>query len=441
MALIDLASWRPKSNEFVLSYRYPETNLSTNTQLIVHESQEAFFFSKGQLMGKFGPGKHTLSTENLPLLRNLFGIPFGGKNPFTAEVWIVNKLMPTNLTWSSGKMSIQDVDYQTQLPLVASGQYGIQLVDGERFLINMVGTKDVFSEHDLASHVQGEFSTKVKSAVLQFMIQNNVGFKRISAYLDQLSEYLKQQVSGYWSQYGLNLTKFYVSSIDIDTSDANGRRVSEAIAQQSSMSITGHTWQQEQAFNMANNAVDGMTNNMNGGGLLGGLAAMSMLGGMGGGGMMSGGMMNPAYNQPTFGGNGQQPTMPQGGGMAMPGANMSAGAARLIYCANCSKKRSTAERFCPNCGSEYHPCPRCGADNNPNARRCVSCGQSLQGAMASGGSAPVCMSCGTPLAPGSKFCPNCGTPCGATDSDACPRCGNKMGAAAKFCPICGYKRG
>ena len=91
MALIDCASWKPQSDEFVFAYRFPQTNLSTYTQLIVYESQEAFLFSKGRLMGKFGPGKHTLDTENLPILRSLFGIPFGGKNPFTAEIWIVNK--------------------------------------------------------------------------------------------------------------------------------------------------------------------------------------------------------------------------------------------------------------------------------------------------------------------------------------------------------------
>ena len=62
MALIDCASWKPKSNEFVFAYRFPQTNLSTYTQLIVYESQEALLFSKGQLMGKFGPGKHTLDT-------------------------------------------------------------------------------------------------------------------------------------------------------------------------------------------------------------------------------------------------------------------------------------------------------------------------------------------------------------------------------------------
>ena len=116
MAIIDLVKWTPDRGEMLYAYRFPETNLSTYTQLVVYESQQALLFSKGQLLGKFGPGKHTLNTENLPILRSLFGIPFGGKNPFTAEVWYVNLLQPANLEWETGSMSIHDADYQTQLP-------------------------------------------------------------------------------------------------------------------------------------------------------------------------------------------------------------------------------------------------------------------------------------------------------------------------------------
>ena len=74
MAFIDLVRWVPNGDK-VYAWRFPHTNLSTMTQLVVQESQEAIFFSKGQIVGKFGPGKHTLTTENLPLLRSLYGIP------------------------------------------------------------------------------------------------------------------------------------------------------------------------------------------------------------------------------------------------------------------------------------------------------------------------------------------------------------------------------
>ena len=69
MAIIDLVQWSPQGNRTIYAWKFPETNLSTYTQLIVQESQEAILFSKGQIVGKFGPGKHTLNTENLPILR------------------------------------------------------------------------------------------------------------------------------------------------------------------------------------------------------------------------------------------------------------------------------------------------------------------------------------------------------------------------------------
>ncbi|MBP5771459.1 MAG: SPFH domain-containing protein [Bacteroidaceae bacterium] len=431
MALIDCAKWKPQGDEFVFAYRYPQTNLSTYTQLIVYESQEALLFSKGQLMGKFGPGKHTLDTENLPLLRSLFDIPFGGKNPFTAEVWIVNKLYPANLSWSVKNMALHDVDYQTMLPLRAMGQYGIQVSDSEKFLIKMVGTKDEFTEADMLSQAYGEFASKAKSAIIQFMTAQKVGFKSVSAYLDNLSGYIKTALLPFWQEYGLSMTKFYITEISIDTSTEEGRKISEALASQASMSITGHSWQQEQMFGMANNAVDQIGNASGNGGLLAGLMAINMMGGGGMGGTIAGGMMQPHTNQPTFGG-------PQAGGFRpgdMPQRGAAPAAAREVYCANCSKKHLTTERFCPHCGAEYHPCPNCGADNLLTARRCVSCGTPLQ---ANAGAR--CQSCGAPITPGSVFCSQCGAQQNTvSDGYQCTRCGALVPPTSRFCPKCGQK--
>ena len=435
MALIDFARWKPDGDdEFVFAYRYPQTNLSTYTQLVVYESQEALLFSKGQLIGKFGPGKHTLDTENLPILRSLFGIPFGGKNPFTAEVWIVNKLFPSNLSWSIENMAVHDADYQTMLPLMAKGQYGIQVSDSEKFLIKMVGTKDTFTESDMLSQAYGEFASKSKSAIIQFMSSQGVGYKSISAHLDSLSEYIKSHLLPFWQDYGLTMTRFYVNEISIDTRTPEGKKISDAIASQASMSITGHSWQQEQMFGMANNAVDQIGNASGGNGLLAGIMAMNMMGGNGMGGGMASGMMQTHNNQPTFGG-GQQGMAMQQGNMAMPQSNMQSGV-KEVYCANCSRKHLTTERFCPHCGSEYNPCPKCGSDNPKNARRCVSCGTPLQQA---GGMMARCSSCGAPLSPGAAFCPQCGAQQTLVSGFTCPRCGAVIPPTSKFCPKCGQK--
>lgn len=197
------------------------------------------------------------------------------------------------------------------------------------------------------------------------------------------------------------------------------------------MSITGHSWQQEQMFGMANNAVDQIGNARGGNGLIAGLMAMNMMGGGGMGGGMSAGLMQTHNSQPTFSGA-QNPGM-QANVQPQQGFNVGA---KEIYCANCSKKHLTTERFCPHCGSEYNPCPKCGSDNPKNARRCVSCGTPLQQA----GVTSVCRSCGAPLAPGAAFCAQCGAQQVPVQSgNVCPRCGASIPPTSRFCPKCGQK--
>lgn len=423
MAIINCVSWNPQGNDIVFAYKYPHNNLSTYTQLIVNESQVALLFSKGELMGKFGPGKHTLNTENIPILRNLFGIPFGGKNPFTAQIWFVNLIETFSIPWSLRKLAIHDPDYQTNLPLEIDGQYGLRVTDPEKFIIKMVGTRNIFTQTDLTDQFEGEFTTKAKSAVVNFMIQNKVGYKSISAYLDEISNLLRFHLNSFWKDMGIELTKFYVSNIDIDTSNPEGCKVKEAIATQSSMSITGHTWQQEQVFGTANNAINRISGGLSGGGILGGLMAINMMNNMSGG-LGGGSAMNPEFNQPTFG--------PRGG-IQNPAGTSGNGGVRMVYCSSCAKKFPSSMDYCPNCGNKYRPCPKCGSDNRKDARRCVNCGSPLAQASAQ------CPQCHAEVAAGNAFCPDCGHPL-AVGNNTCGRCGSQIPPSAKYCPRCGAKR-
>lgn len=399
MALIDLVRWDPGREQLdatgqqPFAYRFPETNLSTLTQLIVAESQEAVLFSKGQLVGKFGPGKHTLNTENLPVLRNLYGLPFGGKNPFSAEVWFVNKLVPLTIDWSTDGMMYQDPDYQTMVPIVARGRYGLRVDDAERFLIKLVGTAASFGAKELTNHFWGALVAKTKSVLLGHMQSQRIGIKSISAYLDPLSEHLRVSMRAFWEDFGFSLTGFYITAIEIDGSSEAGRRILDAMARQSAQVIGGYTWQQSQTFEVADKAIASM--GQGNGGLLGAVMMTNMMGGSGG-----------------IGGALMQPTAMAGQGQAAASGQVGSGgpaAGREVFCSNCSKKYSSGVKFCPHCGDPYLPCPRCGTDNDAKARRCISCGTAMapgQGQVQA--QAQGCTRCGASLAGNPTFCPQCG---------------------------------
>jgi membrane protease subunit (stomatin/prohibitin family) len=399
-SIIDLVKWEPNSkdqflsayfpNEQVYAWKFPATNLSTNTQLIVAESQEAVLFSKGQIIGKFGPGKYTLNTENLPILRNLFGIPFGGKNPFTAEVWFVNKLIPLNLDWTTDSMMYHDPDYQTMVPLLAKGRYGVKIFDAERFLIKLVGTTTTFSASQLTDNFYGATIAKTKSILLQFIMSNRIGIKSISAFLEGLSDTLRKSISAYWEDYGFQLISFYITTIEVDSNTDAGRAILKAMSQQSAQIIGGYTWQQSQVFELGDKAIDTVGSNNNQSGLLGAVIATNLMGNM----SVSGLLNTVSYKNQDNNSNVQPPVV----------------AVKEVYCSNCAKKFSSNMKFCPHCGDPYNGCPKCGADNDKNAKRCVSCGTSL-----------IAEAATTPATEGS-----------------CKRCGYKVGNAA-YCPNCGLK--
>lgn len=398
MAIIDLVEWQPQSND-IFAYRFPHDNLSTGTQLIVRESQEAVFFSKGQILGKFGAGKHTLTTENLPILRSLFGIPFGGKNPFTAEVWFVNKTAPLTIDWQTESMRILDPDYQAMIPLVAKGRYGLKVKDAERFLIKLVGTLTEFTSRQLTDHFMGPLIAKTNSSIVSYMSANRVGITQITAYLDQLSNFIGQPMKEFWEEYGFDLTGFYITSIDVDKTSPEGQKILDAISDRSAQGIAGYTWQQKQAYEMTNNAVSSSSNGM---GILGAAMMMGSFGNNNGGGMGQA-MMNPAFGQSAM----QQNAQPMNGGFG--GGQNPMQNKKEVFCSNCAKKYPTTSKFCPFCGDKYNPCPVCGSDNAENARRCVACGAALQGNMNAGEMGGNCCSrCGSPITSGIKFCANCG---------------------------------
>jgi membrane protease subunit (stomatin/prohibitin family) len=412
-AIIDLVKWDTRPEEKLFAWKFPETNLSTYTQLIVAESQEAVLFSKGQVVGKFGPGKHTLNTENLPILRTLYGIPFGGKNQFTAEIWYVNKLMPLNIDWITDSMIYHDPEYQTMVPLYAKGRYGIRVENAEKFLIKLVGTATTFTSTQLTDNFYGATVAKTKSTILQFIMSNKIGIKTISAYLDGLSESLRLSIASCWEDYGFQLINFYITTIEVDSNTDAGRMILKAMTQQSAQIIGGYTWQQSQVFELGDKAVDSIGKSNGQSSLLGAVLATNLMGNM-----VGGGLLNPvSYRNQEINTSIQSSVTNQ---------------VREVFCSNCAKKFSNNMNFCPHCGDPYTPCPKCGSDNDKDSKKCFSCGTNLSSIQKN------CSNCSSQLEDGASFCTKCGKPVEAKE-DCCQRCEHKLGNT-QFCSQCGFKK-
>ena len=368
-------------------WKHPCEDFNTTTQLIVHESQEAIFFMNGQALDLFGPGRHTLETQNIPLLRKFINIPTSGETPFHCEVYFINKTEQMAIKWGTdSKVQYVEPTYKFPLSIGASGEMALSVEDSRKLLVKLVGTEHVLDRNQLTTFFRAFLMTRVKTYIAQEMKASAINIFEIDESLEVFSKGIQTRLLGDFEEYGVTLNRFFVTTIVKPDGDPQYERFkelhfrqyadiveaklkqqtdviyaqteaqktvieSQALAQK--RATEGYTYQQERGFDVAERAAQnegvGEFTNM---GI--GLGVMSGIGGTVGG--MVGGAVNNAFT-----GIGTEP-------------------------------QTVSNAFCDNCGAKLTPC----------AAFCDECG-------APQSSPDTCSNCGFKFIKPGKFCPKCGT--------------------------------
>lgn len=430
MAIVDVIKY--DGNPDVFAWKYPNCELGTWSQLIVNESQEAILVKGGQVCDVFGAGRHTLETANIPLLNKLVNLPFGGRSPFSAEVWYINKIFSLDIKWgTSTPIQLQDPKYNVFIPIRAFGQFGIQIEDSKKFLLKIVGTLSQFDKATLLKFFRGVYLTKSKDAISSYLIHKNISILEINAYLDEISNYLQEKMAPVFADYGIKLTSFFVNDINVPEDDSAVVQLKKALAKRAEMDIVGYSYQQERSFD----TLEGAATNPNSmqGNLMGAGIGVGMGVGVGGviGQQFSGLTQNLNINETKICpkcklqiGLNERFCNHCGCDTTNPNQDKKESETHNIICAACGAKLNEATKFCPECGKKFNPCYMCKADLPDGATICTVCGTKLP---------TPCPQCGHLLKNNNKFCPECGY----SLVKKCKNCGNLLDSDTKFCPECG----
>ena len=372
-------------------WKHPAEDFNTNSQLIVHESQEAIFFLNGQPMDLFGSGRYTLETQNLPILRHVINLPTGGVSAFHCEVYFVNKVEQMAIPWGTdSRVQYMEPTYGFPISIGAGGEMSLRVADSKKLLVRLVGTECYLSREKLATYFRAFLMSRVKSYMAQTFKASTISVFEADEHLNDFSDALKTRLAPDFSEYGITLERFFVTRIVKPDGDAQYEKFKELhfrqyadireaklrqqvgiIDQQTETQkmiiesqglaqkrqIEGYDYQQERGFNVA----ERLAQNEGTGGFSNVGIGLGMMTGIGGAvGSTVGGMMTNAFSALN----------------APPHEN----------------SETIADQFCEECGAKLIPgmsfCDECGHPiSKPNS----------------------CIKCGYVFLRQSKFCPKCGT--------------------------------
>lgn len=377
-----------------LVWKNPIEDFNTTSVLVVDETHEALLVVNGNACDLFGPGRHTLETPNIPLVKRIINIPTDGKTSFPCKVFFINKVHQMDLTWGiPGEITLNDPVYDIFLHVGMCGNMNFQVMDSRKFMLKMVGFRDVFDAEGMVSKFRGIIKQYVKSYISKIMNVGKVSYFDMNENLFEISEVVREQLRPLFEDYGIDVLQFNIESITVPDEDFEA--VKKAKELRASRKIQGYTWQEERQMDIAQT-------------FAGNEGTMGNIGGAVGGFMLGG----------AFGG-----TVADIARSALSPDRIPAGNAP----GNAQGARSfDVTGFMENMGRGGQPAaePRMEAP----AKAPASAGGKF------------CPNCGHPLSPGAKFCEECGNKV-EQNSNVCAGCGYVFTSESKFCPECGMKRG
>ena len=449
-------------------WKHPCEDFNSMTQLIVHESQEAIFFMNGQALDLFGAGRHTLETQNVPLLGRLLNRITGNDSPFHCEVYFINKTVQMAVKWGTdSKVRFLDPNLGIPLEIGACGEMNLAVSDSRKLLLKLVGTMNGIAWGDngvgFTKSIQNCFrpliSTAVKTHLSNAIKSNNIDILEIDERLEQLSEIMRQSIIGGFEEYGLTIPQFYITNIALPENDPNFRRMKElhtislqtrmvqadalvksaqadadaqVIAARRKAVLEEETTSTEIARREAERDLIRAQAEAQAA-KMAGFAEAEVMAAKG-------------YNQKDVLSAEVQKAYAEGlgnmtingggsvaGDMIGLGVGMAAAGAVAPQLGEMFKGFGTSTAPTTPAQSESDAkCVKCGATLPQNAKFCLECGEKVLPPVPSG--MIVCPECGNTVAKG-KFCPECGH----KFITACPKCGAEVTSGAKFCLECGEK--
>ena len=411
----------------MLCTKVPCEDFNVGSQLIVAEYEEALFMKDGIIEEVFGPGKYTLTTENYPFLTKFMSrMLSGGVSAYNCKVYYINRSHHLELKWGTGTpIRVLDPMWGIEVHVQARGAYTVAVKDGKKFFLKMVGANMAADEKDIIKNFRTAFIQHITDEMADYLVSQDKEILVVCNKKKALADDMLPILNEILDEYGMELINFYIENIEIPEDDECMARIRELRIQR-----------QEKMFEREQSAADER--------LRFDLRRESSEADR----FVSGQMAQADYERMSIrdqdGNNGwarqesadilKNASQNDGMGGAFVGAGMgmTVGAAMGNMMNGMQNGENVSPLAADGSGSKKIICKKCNSVIAPGMKFCGNCGAKVEDEKAK------CPSCGAELIPGMKFCGNCGAKV-VENKRICKECGLEIPDGMMFCGGCGTK--
>ncbi|MBN2343290.1 MAG: SPFH domain-containing protein [Deltaproteobacteria bacterium] len=360
---------RPDEAKQYAIYKHPDQTIPNHAQLTVDSDEVAIFFKDGKVEGKVTPGRHTLSSQNIPFLSNLVD-SFTGANVFISEVFFISTRQFAGIKFGGRIGSVEDPKSGVPVETMVHGDFALQIVNPEALILGLTGMQQTDNE-SFFSWFKQQVLKVIRDQTAELIVKQGWPLLDVvsGAYTEEIEATVLEGVKKYVDHYGVKIVQ--LGNFVLGIKEEDEKKLKDLYTDAAYVRMAG--------------GMQGFQQFASGKAMMGAGEGMAQGGGAGGDGnaMLGGAALGVGFGMANMfqqqGAAAPQSGLPPANQGHLDGASGQATAATQgVVCGACQKTVSPG-KFCAECGQPLPTGPK------------------------------FCGNCGNKLGAGAKFCPECGT--------------------------------
>ncbi len=209
---IEVIDWVDDTQDTVI-YKFPDkgNKIMNGAHLTVRESQVAVLMNEGEFGDVYIPGRHELSSKNMPITTTLKSWKYLFDSPFKVDIFYVSTRQFTNLKWgTSNPVIMRDVEFG-QIRLRSFGTFTIRVIEPKKFIKEFAGTQPWVR----IEAVNEQLRNTIVSKLSEGLAEAKISVLDLAANFSELGEKLKPVFQKDFDVWGIELCQFYIENVSV----------------------------------------------------------------------------------------------------------------------------------------------------------------------------------------------------------------------------------